>query len=235
MPQSLPRDFLTYWIPRYVSTTTWNNAHLKLTTFQLEPHRARQTTEQRSRLRARPDEPVTLVSFALPGPFPSVFFCLDELLLLPLSLPRALLDLSDEDWLTVLFREPWSCLGSFCRAGAAGDGSKSFSLTALGFEDLDKTNKFKFSLFSLKTNETPNITKRFLFNFKLNLFKKNKQPRFLLLHSANQLWRKRKGIIILVSRFLRSQIELVFTILSVLTWKHSRQVLTIKPHPCNRP
>jgi len=34
-------------------------------------------------------------------------------------------------------------LESLGRAGAAGDGSKSFSLTALGFEDLDKMNKFR--------------------------------------------------------------------------------------------
>lgn len=87
-----------------------------------------------------------MASLALLDPFPSVFFCLEEeLLLLPLlpSLPGLLLDFRDEDWLTVLFLEPCSCLESFCRAGAAGEGSKSFSLTALGFEDLEKRNKFR--------------------------------------------------------------------------------------------
>lgn len=102
------------------------------------------------------NQPFTLASLALLEPFPSVFFCLEEeLLLLPLllSLPGLLLDFRDEDWLTVLFLELCSCLESFCRAGAAGEGSKSFSLTALGFEDLEKRNKFRVWVSSL-TNKT---------------------------------------------------------------------------------
>lgn len=145
------------------------------------------------------NQPFTLASLALLDPFPSVFFCLEEeLLLLPLllSLPGLLLDFRDEDWLTVLFLELCSCLESFCRAGAAGEGSKSFSLTALGFEDLEKRNKFQvwFSCLNkqnqnqtkLKQPQEKQHTKVWFLNLNLNTF-------FFLLqdfYCQTQLWRK---------------------------------------------
>lgn len=142
-----PSCFLIYGLQRHLSSMTGNNAHLKLK--KKKPKK--QTIQE-----AETDSAFTLASLALLEPFPSVFFCLEEeLLLLPLllSLPGLLLDFRDEDWLTVLFLELCSCLESFCRAGAAGEGSKSFSLTALGFEDLEKKSKFRVC-FSTLINKT---------------------------------------------------------------------------------
>lgn len=74
-----------------------------------------------------------------------------------------------------------------------------------------------------KTTPRTQHTKVQFLNLKLNTF--YPPPRFFLLDPALE----KSRIILSVSRFLQSQIELVFTILFVLTWKH-RQNQTSSNH-----
>ena len=115
---------------------------------------------------------LTLTSLELLEVFPSVLFCFDAeelfLLLALFSLLLLLLDFKEEDWLTVLFREPCSVFGSFEGTGPAGEGNKSFSLAALCLDDLpNQTNALISPHSHLRVMDFSHLT---LPDFKTNLF-----------------------------------------------------------------